>query len=103
VFAPSRVVLRYARNDAAAAERTTTLRRALTAANLEVVKVEAVDTTRMTLRLGYYFRSDHDAAVDVSHRVLPLLGPVEPDLLELRGKVPPPGTIEIAVPGRGAR
>ena len=53
--------------------------------------------------IGYYFRSDHEAAVDVSHRVQPLLGPVEPALLELRGKVPPPGTVEIAVPGRGAR
>ena len=47
--------------------------------------------------------SQQHAAVDVSHRVQPLLGPVEPALLELRGKVPPPGTVEIAVPGRGAR
>ena len=103
VFAPSRVVLTYPRNDKAAAERTTALRQALTAANVEVVKVEAVDASRPTPGVGYYFRSDHDAAVDVSHRVQPLLGPVEPALLELRGKVPPPGTVEIAVPGRGAR
>jgi hypothetical protein len=103
IFAPSRVVLTYPRNDKAAAERTTALRQALTAANLEVVKVEAVDASRPTPGIGYYFRSDHDAAVDVSHRVQPLLGPVEPALLELRGKVPPPGTVEIAVPGRGAR
>ena len=103
VFAPSRVVLTYPRNDKAAAERTTALRQALTAAKVEVVKVEAVDASRPTPGIGYYFRSDHDAAVDVSHRVQPLLGPVEPALLELRGKVPPPGTVEIAVPGRGAR
>jgi hypothetical protein len=102
IFAPSRVVLTYPRNDKAAAERTTALRQALTAANVEVVKVEAVDS-RPTPGIGYYFRSDHEAAVDVSHRVQPLLGPVEPALLELRGKVPPPGTVEIAVPGRGAR
>jgi flagellar biosynthesis GTPase FlhF len=103
IFAPSRVVLTYPRNDKAAAERTTALRQALTAAKVEVVKVEAVDASRPTPGIGYYFRSDHDAAVDVSHRVQPLLGPVEPALLELRGKVPPPGTVEIAVPGRGAR
>jgi hypothetical protein len=103
VFAPSRVVLTYPRNDKAAAERTTALRQALTAAKVEVVKVEAVDASRPMPGIGYYFRSDHDAAVDVSHRVQPLLGPVEPALLELRGKVPPPGTVEIAVPGRGAR
>jgi hypothetical protein len=103
VLAPSRVVLTYPRNDKLAAERTTALRRALTAANLEVVEVEAVDASRPTPGLGYYFRSDHDAAVDVSHRIQPLLGPVEPALLELRGKVPSPGTVEIAVPGRGVR
>jgi hypothetical protein len=103
VFAPSRVVVIYPRNDKAAAERATALRQALTAANVEVVTVEAVDASRPTPGLGYYFQSDHDAAVDVSHRVQPLLGPVEPVLLELRGKVPPPGTVEIAVPGRGAR
>jgi hypothetical protein len=103
IFAPSRVVLTYPRNDKAAAERTTALRQALTAAKVEVVKVEAVDASRPMPGIGYYFRSDHDAAVDVSHRVQPLLGPVEPALLELRGKVPPPGTVEIAVPGRGAR
>jgi hypothetical protein len=103
IFAPSRVVLTYPRNDNAAAERTTALRQALTAAKVEVVKVEAVDASRPTPGIGYYFRSDRDAAVDVSHRVQPLLGPVEPALLELRGKVPSPGTVEIAVPGRGAR
>jgi hypothetical protein len=102
-FAPSRVVLTYPRNDKAAAERTTALRQALTAANVEVVKVEALEVSRPTPGLGYYFRSDHDAAVDVSHRVQPLLGTVEPALLEIRGKVPPPGTIEVAVPGRAAR
>ena len=103
VFAPSRVVVIYPRNDKAAAERATALRQALTAANVEVVTVEAVDASRPTPGVGYYFLSDHDAAVDVSHRVQPLLGSVEPALVELRGKVPPPGTVEIAVPGRGAR
>jgi hypothetical protein len=103
VYAPSRVVLTYPRNDKTAAERTTALRQALTAAKVEVVNVEAVDASRPTPGIGYYFRSDHDAAVDVSHRVEALLGPVEPALFELRGKVPPPGTVEIAVPGRGAR
>ena len=85
------------------AKAQTELATALKAAKVEVVKVEAVDASRPTPGIGYYFRSDHDAAVDVSHRVQPLLGPVEPALLELRGKVPPPGTVEIAVPGRGAR
>jgi hypothetical protein len=100
-FAPSRVVLTYPRDDKAAAERTTTLRQALTAAKVEVVSVEAVDASRTTPGIGYYFPSDRDAAVDVSRRVEPLLGRVEPAPLELRGEVPPPGTIEIALPGRG--
>jgi hypothetical protein len=102
-FSPSRVVLTYPRNDKAAAERATALRQVLTAANVAVVKVEAVEASRPTPGLGYYFRSDRDAAVDVSHRVQPLLGTVEPAQLEMRDKVPPPGTVEIAVPGRGAR
>ncbi len=101
-YAPSRVVLTYPRNDKAAAERTTALRQALTAAKVEVVNREAADAHRLTPSIGYYFRSDHDAAVDVSRRVEPLLGRLEPVVLELRGKVPPPGTIEIAIPGRGA-
>jgi hypothetical protein len=100
-FAPSRVVLTYPRDDKAAAERTTALRQALTAAKVEVVSLEAVDASRTTPGIGYYFSSDRDAAVDVSRRVEPLLGRVEPAALELRGKVPPPGTIEIALPGRG--
>jgi hypothetical protein len=103
VFAPSRVVLIYLRNDNAALERASALRQALAAANVEVVKLEAVDASRQMPGLGYYFRSDHDAAVEVSHRVKFLLGPVEPALLELRGRVPQPGTVEIAVPGRAAR
>jgi hypothetical protein len=103
VFAPSRVVLIYLRNDNAALERASALRQALAAANVEVVKLEAVDASRQMPGLGYYFRSDHDAAVEVSHRVKFLLGPVEPALLELRGRVPQPGTVEIAVPGRVAR
>ena len=103
-IAPSRVVLTYPRNDKAAAERTTALRQGLLpAAKVEVVKVEAVDASRPMPGIGYYFRSYYYAALDVSHRLQPLLGPVEPALLELRGKVPPPGTVEIAVPGRGAR
>jgi hypothetical protein len=98
-FAASRVVLTYPRNDKAAAERTTALRQALTAAKVEVVSLEAVDASRPTLSIGYYFRSDRDAAVDVSRRVEPLLGRVEPVVLELSGKVAPPGTIEITLPG----
>ena len=103
VFAPSRVVLIYPRNDKAAIERATALRQALAVANVEVVKLEAVDASRQTPGVGYYFRSDHDAAVEVSHRIQFLLGSVEPTLLELRGRVPQPGTVEIAVPGRAAR
>ena len=96
-------MLTYPRNDKVAAERATALRQALTAVNVDVVKVEAVEVSRPTPGLGYYFRSDHDAAVDLSHRVQGLLGPVEPALLDMRGKVPPPGTVEIAVSGRSAR
>jgi hypothetical protein len=101
-FAPVRVVLTYPRNDKAAAERAAAMRQALTAAKVEVVNLEAVDASRPTPGIGYYFRSDRDAAVDVSRRVEPLLGRVEPVVLERRGKVPP-GTIEIAVPRGGFR
>ena len=97
-FAPSRVVLTYPRNDKAAAERAVALRQALKAANVEVVNLEAVNAPSPKPGIGYYFRSDGDAAVDVSRRVEPLLGHVEPVLLELRTRVPPPGTIKIAVP-----
>ena len=101
-FAPARVILNFPRNNIAAAERTAALRQALTAAKVEVVSLESADVHGSTPSIGYYFRTDRDAAVDVSRRVAPLLGRVEPVVLELRGKVPPPGTIEIAVPGRGA-
>jgi trimeric autotransporter adhesin len=102
-FAPPRVALTYPRNDKLAAERMTALRQALTTAKVDVVKVEAVEASRPTAGLGYYFRSDHDAAVDLGHRFQSLLGPVEPALLEIHGMAPPPGTIELAVPGRSAR
>jgi hypothetical protein len=52
-FAPSRVVLTYPRDDKAAAERTTALRQALTAAKVEVVSLEAVDASRTTPSIGY--------------------------------------------------
>jgi hypothetical protein len=102
-LAPSRVVLAYPRTDKAAAERTAAVREALTAAKVEVVDLEAVDASRLTPSIGYYFRSDRDAAVGVSRRLESLLGSIEPAVLEVGGKVPPPGTIEIALPGRGAR
>jgi hypothetical protein len=95
--APVRVVLTFARNDAARAERAAAIRQALVAAHVEVADLVAVDAQRPRPGIGYYFRSDRDAAVGVSRRLEPLLGAVEPVVLQLRGRIPP-GTIEIAVP-----
>jgi hypothetical protein len=96
-FAPIRVVLIFARNNVARAERTAAIREALMGAEVEVANLVAVDAQRPRPSIGYYFRSDRDAAVGVCRRLEPLLGAVEPVLLQLRGRVPP-GTIEIAVP-----
>jgi hypothetical protein len=97
-FAPIRVVLAFARDNLARAERTTAIRQALTGAEVVVTDLVAVDAQRSRPGIGYYFASDRDAAVDVSRRLEHLLGAVKPVVLQLRGRVPPPGTIEIAVP-----
>jgi hypothetical protein len=97
-FAPIRVVLAFARDNLARAERTTAIRQALTGAEVVVTDLVAVDAQRSRPGIGYYFASDHDAAVGVSRRLEPLLGTLKPVVLQQRGRVPPPGTIEIAVP-----
>jgi hypothetical protein len=96
-FAPIRVVLIFARDNPARAERSAAIRQALMDAEVEVAEVAAVDAQHLRKGIGYYFRSDRDAAIGVSRRLEPLLGAVEPVVLQLRGRVPP-GTIEIAVP-----
>jgi hypothetical protein len=97
-FAPIRVVLTFGRDNVARAERTTAMRQALTDAEVEVADIVAINAQRPRPRIGYYFRSDLNAAVGVSRRLESLLGSVEPVVLPLRGRMPPPGTIEIAVP-----
>jgi hypothetical protein len=99
-FAPPRVVLTFPRDDEAAAGRTAALQRALKAAKVEVGNLEVIDASRPAPRIGYYFRSDRGAAVDVSRKVEPLLGPIDP-VMEPRGKDSSPGTIVIALSGRG--
>jgi hypothetical protein len=97
-FAPIHVILAFARDNLARAERTTAIRQALTGAEEVVTDLVAVDAQSSGPRIGYYFASDRDAAVGVSRRLEPLFGAVRPVVLQLRGRVPPPGTIEIAVP-----
>ena len=96
-FAPIRVVLIFAADNLARAERTAAILQALMDAEVEFAEVAPVDAQRLRKGIGYYFRSDRDAAVGVSRRLEPMLGAVEPVLLKLRSRVPP-GTIEIAVP-----
>jgi hypothetical protein len=101
-YAPFRVVLTYPRDNKAAASRTAALQQALQAAKVEVGNLEATDASLPAPSIGYYFRSDRNAAVDISHKVEPLLGPIEPIMLEPRGEESSPGTIVIALPGHGS-
>jgi hypothetical protein len=98
VEAPIRVVLNVARGDAARARRATEIKQALTAAGVEVAGLAAVPAAHVKPGVGYYFRSDRDAALGISRRLEPLLGDIDPVVLRIHGSVPPPGTIEIAVP-----
>src|ERR1700730_10590377 len=97
-FAPIRVVLTFARDDAARIARMAAILQVLRAAEVEVADLVAVDAQHPRPGIGFYFQSDRDAAVGVSRRLEPLLGALEPVVLQLRGRVPSPGTIEIAVP-----
>jgi hypothetical protein len=97
-FAPIRAVLTFARDNVARAERTAAIRQALMNAEVEVADLAAVDAQRPRPSIGYYFRSDRYTAVEVSRRLEPLFGAIEPIVLHLRGRVPAPGTIEIIVP-----
>jgi hypothetical protein len=97
-FAPIRAVLTFARDNVARAERTAAIRQALMDAEVEVVDLAAGDAQRPRPSIGYYFWSDRYTAVDVSRRLEPLFGAIEPIVLPLRGRVPAPGTIEIIVP-----
>jgi hypothetical protein len=101
-YAPFHVVLTYPRDDKTAAIRTAALQQALQAAKVEVGNLEATDAFLPGPSIGYYFRSDRNAAVDISHKVEPLLGPIEPIMLEPRGEESSPGTIVIALPGHGS-
>jgi hypothetical protein len=97
-LAPIRVVLTFARDNAARVERAAAIRQSLVGTAVEVADLDTVDAQGPRPGIGYYFRSDHDAAVGVSRRLERLLGAVEPVVLPLRGRVPSPGTIEIAIP-----
>jgi hypothetical protein len=94
-FAPIRAVLTFARDNVGRAERTAAIRQALMDAEVEVSDLAAVDAQRPRPSIGYYFQSDRHIAVDVSRRLEPLFGAIEPIVLQLRGRVPAPGTIEI--------
>jgi hypothetical protein len=93
-FAPVRVVLNVARGDEGSAAD---IQHALVAAGVETDLVP-VDAREPTPSIGYYFRSDRNAAAGVSQLLAPLLGTVDPVALRIRGSIPEPGTIEIAIP-----
>ena len=93
-LAPVRVVLNVARGDEG---RAADIQHALVAAGVQTDLVP-VDTRRSTPSVGYYFQSDRNAAADVSHLLTPLLGAVDPAALRIRGSIPEPGTIEVAIP-----
>ncbi len=97
-LAPVRVVLDVARNEMGRAGRAANIQQALAAAGLKVAELVPVDAQRPAPRIGYYFQSDRDAAAGVSHLLEPLLGAVDPVGLRMRGTLPEPGTIEIAIP-----
>jgi hypothetical protein len=93
-LAPVRVVLNVARGGLSHAAD---IQHALVAAGVQTDLVP-VDVRRPTPSIGYYFQSDRNVAVGVSHLLAPLLGAVDPVALRIRGSTPEPGTIEIAVP-----
>ena len=96
-LAPVRVVLDVARDEFGPAGRAATIRQALVAAGFEVAQLVPVDDHGPGPSVGYYFQSDRKAAAGVGHLLEPLLGPVNPVALRMRGNVPEPGTIEIEV------
>ena len=98
VLAPVRVVLAIARGDADRAKRATDIKQALAAAGVEVADFAAVPAPPATPGIGYYFRSDRDAAVGISRQLESLLGGVDPVLRRVHGSIPQPGTIEITIP-----
>jgi hypothetical protein len=93
-LAPVRVVLNVARADAG---RAADIQRALVTAGVQTDLVP-VDARRPGPSIGYYFRSDRNAAATVSHLLAPLLGALDPVALQIREGIPEPGTIEIAIP-----
>ena len=97
-LAPVRVVLNVARDDGSRARRSVDIQRALAVAGLEVSDLVPVDARQPGPSIGYYFQSDRNAAAEVSHLLQPLLGAVDPVALRMRGSIPAPGTIEIALP-----
>ena len=97
-LAPVRVVLNVAGDDVGHARRAADIRQALAAAGLEVADHVPVDAQRKGPSIGYYFRSDRNAAAEVSHLLEPLLGAVDPVAIRKRGSIPEPGTIEISIP-----
>lgn len=97
-FAPIRAVLTFARDNVTRADRTAAIRQALMDAEVEVADLAAADAQRPRPSIGYYFRSDRYTAVKVSRQLEPLLGAIEPIVLQPRGRVPAPGTIEVTVP-----
>ncbi len=97
-FAPIRAVLTFARDDVARADRTAAIRQALMDAEVEVADLAAGDAQRPRPSIGYYFQSDRSTADKVSRQLEPLFGAIAPIVLQPRGRVPAPGTIEVAVP-----
>lgn len=97
-LAPVRVVLIFAREDLARANRAADIQKALAAAGVAVAGLVAADSQQSRPAIGYYFHPDRGAAAGVSRTLEPLLGTVVPAVLRLGGGLPQPGTIEVAVP-----
>ena len=94
-LAPIRVVLNVGSDESG---RAANIRSALGAAGLQVADLASADARRRTASIGYYFQSDRNAAADVGRLLQSVLGAVDPVELRIKGSVPEPGTIEIAIP-----
>jgi hypothetical protein len=97
-LAPVHVILDVPRDEASRDRRSADIRRALTAAGLDVSDLAPVAHRRQVPSIGYYFESDREAAAKVGRLLAPLLGAVEPVALPKRGSLPEPGAVEVAIP-----
>lgn len=92
--APLLVTMKIAR-DSANSPHVEAVRRALTTLGASSATLEVVDKRVARPRVGYYFRSDCDAALKIARAVAPILGDVDLLSIALGARIPSPGSIEI--------